>query len=145
LEWKNAEHQIDEARHLFYTAAVPRPYLRADVVNYFLLRQSSAQCTGKPQIKTWVIDQHDRVGFTFLNFVERLVKLFSKITILSNYFPQTKDRRVANPIFELLAGNLAHLRTTASDEMNPAIAGQLAEGTHQRGPVIVRTRFACNE
>ena len=36
LKRKNAEHQIDQARHLFDPAPVPCPDLRADVVDGFL-------------------------------------------------------------------------------------------------------------
>ena len=38
LKRKDTEHQIEKARHLFDAAAVPGPYLRADVVNYLSLR-----------------------------------------------------------------------------------------------------------
>ena len=35
LEWKNAEHQVEPARHLRDAPPVPGPDLRADVVDDF--------------------------------------------------------------------------------------------------------------
>src|SRR5215469_9902826 len=84
---KNAEHQIDEMRHSFDAPAVPSPYLGTDVVNYLLARRLPSQCAGETQIETWIIDQDDRARFALPNFVERLAKLFSEITVFPEHFP----------------------------------------------------------
>src|SRR5439155_4707757 len=49
----------------------------------------------------------------------------------------------ANPVFELLAGHLPHLRTSAADELQIGI--QLAQAAHQRNAVIVSAHFAGDE
>ena len=35
FEWKNAEHEIEKARHFLDSAAMPGPNLWADVIDYF--------------------------------------------------------------------------------------------------------------
>src|SRR4029453_19338690 len=84
---KNAEHQIDEVRHSRDAPAVSSPYLRADVVNYLLLRSLASQCTRETQIETGVINEDDCVGFALPNFPERFVKLFAKIPIFPEHLP----------------------------------------------------------
>src|SRR5712691_9536272 len=134
LERKDAKHEIEKTCHLFDATAVPGPDLRADVVNDFCLRRLLPQCTREAQIKPRVIDQHDRVRFALFNFLQCFAKLLSKITVFPDYFPQTKDGCVADPIFELLASDRSHLRTAASDEIKIDI--QIAQGTHQGSTVI---------
>src|SRR6266480_4778696 len=126
LERKDAEHEIEKTRHLFNSTAVPRPNLRADVVNYFSFCRSPSQGTSEAQVEAGIIDQYDCVGFVLLNFVKRFAKLLAKITVLLDHFPQTKDSRVTDPIFELGAGDRPHLRTAAPDEIKIDI--QLAQG-----------------
>src|SRR6266516_5558190 len=140
LERKNAEHKIEKTRHLFDSATIPSPYLRADVINYFWFRRLLPQCPGEAQVETGIIDQHDSVGFVVFNFVECFTKLSSKITILLDHLPQTKDSCIVDPIFELGAGDRPHLWTAASNKRE--IDARLAQRTHQRGPVIVSARFA---
>src|SRR5207248_1482237 len=141
LKRKDAEHQIDRPRHSFDAARIPSPHLRTDVINYFLLWR--LQRTGQTQIESRIVDQYDCVWFALLNFFERFAKLFPKITILPEHFPQTENSRVANPVFELLAGALLHLRTAAPDELQLAI--QLAQAMHQCGAVIVSAHLAGDE
>src|SRR4029077_5498091 len=86
LKRKNAQHKIDEMRHFFYAPAVPRPDLRADVVDCFLAMRLPSQGTRQSQIETRIIDQNDGVGFAFVNFVERLTELLAKVTVLSQDF-----------------------------------------------------------
>ena len=117
LERKDAEHEIEKARHLFNSTAVPRPNLRADVVNDFLFCRSPSQGAGKAQIEARIIDQYDCVGFVLLNFVKRFTKLFAKITVLLDHFPQSDDSRILNPILEFLAGDHSHLWTATADEI----------------------------
>src|SRR5262249_41803904 len=110
LERENAEHEIDEARHLFNPAAVPCPDLRADIIDYFVALQLPVQRAGQSQIETRIVNQNDCVGFAFVNFAERLTELLSKIAVLSQHFPQAENRRVTNPILKLSARDVLHLR-----------------------------------
>src|SRR5207253_1960107 len=109
-------HEIEKTRHLFDAAAVPGPDLRADVVDYFSLCQLLPQRAREAQIETRIINQYNRIGFALPNFIERFVKLFSKITVLFDHFPQTKNGCVVQPVGELLAGDRAHLRSAAPGE-----------------------------
>ena len=87
---KNAEHQIEKARHLFDSAAIPGPNLRADVVNYSLFRRLLPQRAGQTQIETRIVDQDHGVGFGIFDLAKRFAKLFSKETVVLNDFPQTE-------------------------------------------------------
>src|SRR5262249_19830832 len=89
------------------------------------------------------IDQHDSVRFALPNFFESSSKLFSKITILPEHLPQAEHGCVADPIFELPAGDLLHLRTAAPEELQFGI--QFAQGTHQGGAVVVSDFFTGGE
>ncbi len=117
LERKNAEHEIEKARHLFDAATIPSPDLWADVVNDFRLRRLLPQCTRQTQIESGIIDQHDRVGFALFNFVEGFLKLFSKVAVLPNHFPQAKDSCLVDPIFELPTSDRSHLRAATPDKV----------------------------
>src|SRR5947208_14685018 len=111
LERKDAEHQIEEARHLFDAATIPSPDLWADIVNYFLVRRLLPQCARETQIKPRVIDKHDRVMVALFNFFQRFAKLVSKITVFQDDFAQTEDSCVGDTLFELLPSEDAHWRT----------------------------------
>src|SRR4029077_17951748 len=87
LERKNAQHKIDESHHFFDAPTVPRPDLRADVINSFVALRLPSQCARQSQIETRIIDQNDCVGFALANFVECLTELLPKITVLSQDFP----------------------------------------------------------
>src|SRR4029077_16135295 len=87
LKRKNAQHKIDEMRHPLDAATIPRPDLRADVINCFVTLRLPSQSARQSQIETRVIDQNDCVGFAFLNFAERLPELLPKIAVLSQDFP----------------------------------------------------------
>ena len=128
LKREDAKHEVQKARHFFDAAAIPGPYLGADVVNDLLSRRLFSQCASEAQIEPRVIDQHDRVGFALLNLVKGFVKLFSKVTVLSDHFPQAEDGCVIDPVFELLASDLSHLWPTASDELKIGIP--LAQRIH---------------
>src|SRR2546429_7359986 len=57
--------------------------------------------------------------------------------------PRSRTACVADPIFELLAGDLLHLLTAAADEFQRRI--QLSQAAHQRGAVIISADFACDK
>src|SRR5262249_15813972 len=80
---KNAEHEIDEARHFSDASTVPRPNLRADVINCLVAFRMLSQRARQSQIESRVVDQNHCVGFAFLNFIERLRELFAKVTVPS--------------------------------------------------------------
>src|SRR5438093_13750793 len=86
FERKDAEHEIEKAGHLFYSTTVPRPNLRANVVNYFSFSRSPSQGPGEAQIEARIIDQYDRVGLALLHFVQGFPKLLSEITLLLDHF-----------------------------------------------------------
>src|ERR1700730_14518967 len=90
FERKDAEHQIEPARHLLDATAVPGPHLRTDVVNNFLRRRSLSQDAGEAQIESRIIDQHNRVRLAGLNLAQCFVKLFSKVAVMLDHFPQSK-------------------------------------------------------
>src|SRR5262249_14176889 len=117
LKRKNAEHQIDQARHLLDPAPIPCPDLWANVVDGFRVLQLLAERTGESQIKAGIVDQNDCVRFAYRNFAKSLMELRPKVAVLSQYFPQTKNRRLTNPIFKLCAVDLPHSRTAAPDEL----------------------------
>src|SRR5205807_894636 len=143
LKRKDAEHQIDRARHSFDASWVPSPNLRADIVNQLLLWRLPSQRAGEPQVESRIIDQHHSVRFALLNFFERSSKLLSEITILREHLPQTEHGCVADPVFELRACDLPHLRAAAPNELQLGL--QLTQGTHQCGAVIVGAHFAGDE
>src|SRR5437870_10050517 len=143
LERKDAEHQIEEARHLFDAATIPSPDLWADIVNYFLVWRLLPQCAREAQIKPRVVDQHDRVRFALFNFLQCFAKLLSKITVFPDYFPQTKDSCVADPIFELLPSDDSHLRAATPYKVKTSV--ELAQRTQQRRPMIIRAHFSCDK
>src|SRR5438093_6547694 len=124
FERKNAEHEIEKARHFLDASAIPGPDLRADVINYFLLPCLHSQCARQAQIEPRIIDQHNGVGLALLNFLQRFAKLLPKITVLLDHFPQAKDGRITEPIFESFTGDTTHFRTATPDEIDLAIAGQ---------------------
>src|ERR1051326_1864835 len=131
LKRKDAEHQIDRARHFVDASRVPSPNLRTDIVNYLLLWRLPLQRARQPQIATRVVDQHYCVRFALQNFFERFAKLLSKIMVLPEHFPQTEHSCIADPIFELSAiadppcdgraGDALHLRAAAPDELQPGL------------------------
>src|ERR1700681_1465268 len=116
FERKDAEHQIEPARHLLDPAAVPGPDLRADVVNNFLRWRLFPQRACETQIESRIIDQHNRVRLTRLDFSERLVKLFSKVMVMLDHFPQSEHAGFLDPVLEILARDRFHLRTAATDK-----------------------------
>src|ERR1700719_1320100 len=136
---KDAEHQIEPARHLLDAAAVPGPHLRADVINYFFRRQALPQRAGESQIESGIIDQYDRVWFARFNFVQSLVKLFSKVAVMFDHFPQPEDAGFLDPVLEIVARDRFHLRSAAPDEAKIDIG--LAQRAHQCRSVIVRARL----
>src|SRR5262245_64841914 len=117
LKRENAEYEIDEARHFFYASTVPRPNLRTDVINCFMAMRTLSQRARQSQIETRIIDQHHCAGPAFLNFIQRLSELFSKIAVLPQDFPQTEDGCVTDPIFEVRACDLLHVRAAAPDKL----------------------------
>ena len=78
-----------------------------------------------------------------MNFLQRFTKLLSKITLLLYDLPQTEDGCIIQPVFESLPGDCSHLWTAAPYKIKIAIAPP--QRRHQRGPVVVRARFARNE
>src|SRR5438270_12703562 len=140
FERKNAEHQIKPARHLFDAAAVPGPDLWTDVVNNFLRRRSLSQCAGEPQIKSGIIDQHYRIRLAGLDLSQCLVKLFSKVAVMFDHFPQSEHTGFLDPVLKILTRDGFHLRTAAPDEAKIDI--DIAQRAHQRRSVIVRARLS---
>src|SRR5437660_2727162 len=116
FERKNTEHQIEPARHLLDSAAVPGPNLRADVVNNFLRWRLFSQCAREAQVESRIIDQHHRVRLARLDFSQRRVKLLSKVTVMLDHFPQPEHARLLDPVLKIRTGDRSHLRTAATDE-----------------------------
>jgi hypothetical protein len=87
-----------------------------------------SQRARETQIKTRVVNEDDRGGFALLNFAKGFVKLFPEITIFPQHFPQTEDCCLIYPVFELVAGDLSHLRAATPDKLELVI--QLAQATH---------------
>ena len=136
---KDTEHQIEPVRHLLDAAAVPGPHLRTDVINYFLRLQPLPQRAGKPQIESGIIDQHNRVRLARPNFIQSLVKLFSKVAVMFDHFPEPEDAGFVDPVLEIVARDRFHLRSAAPDEAKIDIG--LAQRAHQCRSVIVRARL----
>src|SRR5205085_4265970 len=143
FEWKDAEHQVEIARHLPDAPAVPGPDLRADVINYFEIGRASSQGAREPEIETWVIDQDDGGGIQVRNFPKRVSKLFPEISVALHDFPESNDRRRVAPVHETLARNFFHPRPAASDELE--IGPQRAQCLQQLRAVLVPARFARDE
>src|SRR5438552_2296873 len=87
FEWENTEHQINRLGHLRNATPVPRPNLRADVINNFQLWKFRAQRTGEAQIKSRVIDQHDCAWPRSINLGNGGLKLLSKKRVTPDHFP----------------------------------------------------------
>src|SRR5438270_12480431 len=85
FEWKNTEHQINELDHLRNTTPVPRPNLRANVINNSQLRKLRVQRMGEAQIKSRVIDQHDCVWLYRHNLRTSSLKLLSKKSVTPDH------------------------------------------------------------
>src|SRR5437016_449109 len=94
FEGKNAQHEIQPARHLGNPSTIPSPDLRTNVVDDFARSPFPMERADEAQIETGIVDQHDRIGFRLLNLAERFTKLFPKIPIVLNDFPQTDHRRM---------------------------------------------------
>ena len=118
--------------------------MRADVVDDLgFIRRSlggGGQRASKPQIESGVIDQHNGGRFARVDLVQRFVKLFSKVTVMLDHFPQPKHAGFLDPILEGRAGDRFHLRAATSDKAKIDIG--TAQRAHQRRSVIVRARFA---
>jgi hypothetical protein len=71
------------------------------------------------------------------------MELIPKVAVLSQHFPQTKNRCLTNPISKLRSGDLLHSRTATPDELQPGT--QLSQRVHQGRSVVIRTYFACSE
>jgi hypothetical protein len=143
LERKDAEHQVEPARHLFDSAAVPGPDLGTDVVNDFLRRRSLSESARQAQIESRVINQQYGVRFTRFDFAKRFVKLFSKVTVMLDHFPKSEHAGLVDPVLEIRARNRFHLGSAAPDESKIDIGS--AQGAHQRRSVIIRARLARDE
>src|ERR1041385_6470215 len=86
FEGKDAEHQIEPARHLFNPPPVPRPDLRTDAVDNLLRGRIFSLSACEPQSESPVIDQAVSVRFACFDLAKRRMKLFSKITVLLDHF-----------------------------------------------------------
>src|ERR1700730_6371298 len=143
FERKNAEHQIEPARHFPDPPTVPRPDLRADVVNNFLRGQLLPKRAREAQIESRIVYQHDCVRLARFNFAQRFVKLFSKITVMLDHFPKSEHAGSSDPIPKISTGHGLHLRSAATDESKIDIG--IAQCAHQSRSVIIRARLARNE
>src|SRR3989442_99598 len=114
FEWKNAQHEVQPARHLRDPPAIPGPDLRANVVDSFAWSPFSVERPDEAQIEAGKVDQHDRIGSRLVNLAERFTKLFPKIPIVFNDFPQTNHGRMVDPVVKLFALDCFHLRAAAS-------------------------------
>src|SRR5438093_12391994 len=83
---KNTEHQINGLSHLRNATLVPRPNLRADVINNFQLRKFCAQRMGQTQIKTWVMDQDYCAWLHGITLRNGCVNLLAKKGVLTDYY-----------------------------------------------------------
>src|SRR4029077_4044389 len=100
--------------HLRNATPVPRPNLRADVINNCQLRKLRVQRMGVAQIKSRVIDQHDCAWLHRLNLRNSSLKLLSKKRVTPDHLPSTDDSGVIDPIANLSVGESAHFRSAAS-------------------------------
>ena len=143
FERKDAEHQVEVARHVGDASAVPGPNLRADIVNDFRIRRAPAESTRDPQIEAGIIDENDGIWLRGCDFLERLGELFPEISVMLDHFPQAHDRRGIDPIADRVAGNRLHPRAAASMEFT--VGREAPQRMHQGGAMFVSTRFARDE
>src|SRR4051812_11525817 len=64
---KDAEHEVERLCHLRNAAAIPRPHLRADVVNDLRVRSAFSQRARDSQIEARIIYEDDGVGLCLVN------------------------------------------------------------------------------
>src|SRR5919201_3644763 len=140
---EDAEHEINPARHLVNTSAVPCPHLRADVVNDFGRRVASAESARETQVKSGIIDQNDGVGSALFDALKSVVKFSSEVSILLQHFPQAEHAGTADPILHSVAGDSSHFRSAAPNK--PDIGIPRAQRLHYGRAVVVRARLACDE
>src|SRR5689334_13206588 len=143
FEREDTEHQIDRASHMNDAPAMPRPDLRADVVNDFLSAFSTTQCSGQAQIKTGIIDEQDGGWINVIDLVQRLAKFPAEIAILFQDFPQSKNAGIRDPIIERFVCQCLHLRAAPADELEIRFKGP--QGVHDGGAVIISARLTGDE
>ena len=93
---------------------MPCPKLRADVLDDArtpltnILASQILQDRRKAQVKSGVINQHNRVGLAGLGDGEELVKESFKFTVVSQGFPNSNDRVLGEVDLDIYTG-LPHL------------------------------------
>src|SRR5207302_3556474 len=87
FKWKDTEHKINGLSHLGNATLVPRPDLRANVINNFQVWEFHVQRMGKAQVKSRVIDQHDCTWPHRINLRNGCLKLLSKKRVTPDHFP----------------------------------------------------------
>ena len=97
----------------------------------------------EPQIESGIIDQHDRIRFALRDFSEGVGKLFSKIAVVFDHFPEAEHAGLIDPVIERRAGDSFHLRPAAAEKLKIDI--RTSQRLHERGAVIIRARLAGNE
>src|SRR6476660_210508 len=116
LKRENADHQIEETCHAWYSAAVPSPDLRTDVINQFPAEMLAPEVLGQSQIETRIVDKNHRVWLRLPYLAIHPVELFAKIGVLYQDVPQADDC-LLGPIHEMPPGNHPHLWTTRSKKL----------------------------
>ena len=143
FEGKNAEHEVEALRHLRDAAAIPRPDLRADVVDDFQLRQFSAERAGQAEIEAGIIDQHHRIDFLLADVAQRGRKLPPEVSIFLQHLPQPEHRGVPAPISHASARRRAHPRSTPAGDNQFGL--QIAQRGNQGRAMRVTTGLARDE
>ena len=100
FEGKDAEHQIQKARHLADSSPIPSPNLGTDVINYFERLRFPSKRASKAQIKSGVINQNHRVGINARNLAERALELLPEISIPFDDFPKPNHGGGVAPVYE---------------------------------------------
>src|SRR5205807_9242493 len=95
---------------------MPRPNLRADVINRLPGIAQTPEGAGEAKIKSGIVHQNNSIRFDLTNFSDCLSKLFPKITVLPDDLPQTEDGCLIDPIVKIVTGALFHLCAAATNK-----------------------------
>jgi hypothetical protein len=143
LERKNADHQVQKARHFWNPAAVPCPDLRADIKENLSRKAARPQSFRQAEIESWIVDQYDGVRLCFFDLIEHAVEFFPKVTVMLQDVPQSQHSGLRDPIIEWLRRKSAHF--WASRAKKAEFRGEGAQDVHHLGGAGVPTGLAGNE
>src|SRR5271157_852466 len=115
LEREDHQHPADVFTHAFNASLLPRPELRAHVVND--RHAALVQLAGEPQIEIWEVDEHRRIGPAPLRLAHHLAKAaIDGWNVLDDLY--NADFGDLASVRQQLAAGRAHLLSADAEEVH---------------------------